>query len=77
MSLTTIQLLNYAAWMPDALGQLGSTWVKWLNPPAGVSAFPGQKLDVRIWTDNRDGAYIAQGEAGGRREWNWSQESKP
>ncbi len=82
MALTTIQLLNYANWMPDVLGQLGSTWAKWLNPPAGVSCFPGVKLDVRIWTDDRDRRYIEAGEAGGRqfvrdmlpcwKQWPWA-----
>lgn len=64
---TSAHIQRIEPWMQQALIDLGSNWVKFVNPPAGPDPMPriSNKI-VRIWTDDIDAQFIARGEAGGR-----------
>jgi len=67
MTKTSLHVQRVEPWMQQAIRDLGSDWVKLVNPPAGPDPMPRIKNKlVRIWTDNIDPAYIADGEKGGR-----------
>jgi len=66
MGLTTLHVQRFSDWQRSTLDSWGAVWAKVVNPPEGQeSPFPNQKVDVRIWTDNIDGAYILRGYDGG------------
>ena len=67
MTKTSAHIQRIYPWMQQALVDLGSSWVKFVNPPAGPDPMPRipNKI-VRIWTDDIDGPFLARAEAGGR-----------
>ena len=66
MMLTTAHIQRVDDWMPGLLADLGSGWVKIVNPsPTDFGKF-AQKSLCRIWTDDIDARYLARGRQGGR-----------
>lgn len=67
MSKTSAHIQRIESWMQQALVDLGSNWVKIVNPPSGIDPFPRipNKL-VRIHTDAIDDQFVPRGEIGGR-----------
>ena len=80
---TSTQFQTPQTWARPVLRDVGAEWVKYINPPDGPNPCPEVPHSiVRIWTDDRDGQYIAKGREGGRqfvrdmlatwRRWPWA-----
>ena len=67
MTKTSLHVQRIQPWMEQATRDLGSDWIKIVNPPAGNDPMPriANKV-VRLWTDSTDAVFIARGELGGR-----------
>ena len=66
MTKTSAHVQRSLSWMQQGLVDMGTEWVKIVNP-AETDPFPRTaKKVVRIWTDDIDAGFIAGGEAGGR-----------
>jgi len=64
--LTTCHIQRYAPWIGPWLFELKPDWVKTVNAGAGFVVPNVANSLVRIWTDDIDAGYIAQGRAGGK-----------
>lgn len=65
---TSTQFQAPQPWARPVLRDVGTEWVKFINPPAGGDPCPEVPYKVvRVWTDPRDGQYIAKGREGGRQ----------
>lgn len=64
---TSAHIQKIYPWMQQALVDLGSNWVKFVNPPGGPDPMPriANKI-VRIHTDAIDDQFVPRGEQGGR-----------
>ena len=64
---TSAHIQKIEPWMQQALVDLGTDWVKFVNAPPGPDPMPRipNKL-VRLWTDDIDSQFIPLGEEGGR-----------
>ena len=66
MTLTTAHCQNVSNWVAPYLSDIGSGWVKIVNPsPTDFGRF-AQKGLCRCWSDDIDAQYISQGRAGGK-----------
>ena len=67
MTKTSAHIQRIEPWMQQALVDLGSNWVKFVNPPAGPDPMPRipNKI-VRIHTDKIDDQFVPRREQGGR-----------
>jgi len=67
MTKTSAHIQKIEPWMQQALIDLDSNWVKFVDPPAGPDPMPRipNKI-VRIHTDKIDDQFVPRGEEGGR-----------
>jgi hypothetical protein len=64
--LTTAHVQRTEEWIGPWAADLGSGWIKVVNPPAGKRPYPQiPNLCVRIWTDDIDAQYVSRGKQGG------------
>lgn len=66
--LATLHVQRHQNWQDEVCRDLGSAWVKIVNPPLDRVLFPNvPRVLVRFWTDDIDAVYIRDGRAGGAR----------
>ena len=64
--LTTAHVQRTEEWIGPWAAELGSGWIKVVNPPTGKRPYPQvPNLCARIWTDDIDAQYISRGKQGG------------
>ena len=65
--LTTAHIQRIQDWHGGFLADVGTSWIKAVNPPQGIPFPHMTNFDCRFWTDDIDAFFIRRGRDGGRQ----------